>query len=169
MNAIEILKDLAVRPRDAADALSESLPAAALNAHPGGHPNSIAWLLWHAAREMDVQVAALSGEEAVWTAQGYDERFGLGLAPDDMGYGHDAEQARAIRADDPALLIEHLRAVTDALLRYLDTLTESDLDDIVDEDWDPPVTRGARLVSAIDDAAQHVGQAAYVAGIPAGD
>jgi hypothetical protein len=43
-------------------------------------------------------------------------------------------------------------------------LTEADLDQVIDENWDPPVTRGVRLVSIIDDAAQHVGQAAYVAG-----
>ena len=37
-------------------------------------------------------------------------------------------------------------------------------------DWDPPVTASARLVSIIDDCAQHLGQAAYVQGIlPAGN
>jgi len=34
----------------------------------------------------------------------------------------------------------------------------------VDQSWDPPVTCGVRLISIIDDAAQHVGQAAYVVG-----
>ena len=37
---------------------------------------------------------------------------------------------------------------------------------MVDEQWDPPVTRGARLVSILDDAAQHIAQAAYVLGMP---
>ena len=35
------------------------------------------------------------------------------------------------------------------------------LDEVVDRSWDPPVTRAARLVSIIDDAAQHSGQAVY--------
>ena len=35
------------------------------------------------------------------------------------------------------------------------------LDDIVDDSWDPPVTRAVRLASVIDDAAQHSGQAVY--------
>jgi hypothetical protein len=39
------------------------------------------------------------------------------------------------------------------------------LSEIIDRSWTPPVTRGVRLVSMIDDAAQHVGQAAYAAGI----
>lgn len=31
--------------------------------------------------------------------------------------------------------------------------------------WDPPVTMGVRLVSIVDDDAQHIGQAAYVRGL----
>jgi len=42
------------------------------------------------------------------------------------------------------------------------------LDDAIDTSWTPHVTRGVRLVSMIDDAAQHVGQAAYVVGILTG-
>ena len=37
---------------------------------------------------------------------------------------------------------------------------------MVDEHWDPPVTAGVRLVSVIGDALQHLGQAAYVKGLP---
>ena len=44
---------------------------------------------------------------------------------------------------------------------YLRSLTPESLDDIVDESWDPPVTRAVRLASVIDDAAQHSGQAIY--------
>ena len=169
MDAIDLLRDLAPRPRDAARALAEDLTPEILAAHPGGHPNSVAWLLWHTAREMDAQLAALRGVEQVWTAQGFDARFGLGEVGDQVGYGHTAEQARSIAVDDPELLIEHLEAVTDALTAYLETLTDDDLDDVIDEQWDPPVTRGVRLISLIDDAAQHVGQAAYVVGMPRRD
>jgi hypothetical protein len=44
-------------------------------------------------------------------------------------------------------------------------VTPDDLTRIVDERWDPPVTASARLVSIVDDCAQHLGQAAYVQGI----
>jgi hypothetical protein len=50
-------------------------------------------------------------------------------------------------------------------LRYLDGLTEDELDRIVDRRWDPPVTLGVRLVSVADDDIQHAGQAAFVRGI----
>ena len=39
------------------------------------------------------------------------------------------------------------------------------LERVVDTHWTPPVTASARLVSIVDDAAQHLGQAAYVRGI----
>jgi uncharacterized protein DUF664 len=48
---------------------------------------------------------------------------------------------------------------------FLDTLTDADLDRVVDERWDPPVTLGVRLVSVVDDDLEHVGQAAYVRGL----
>ena len=36
---------------------------------------------------------------------------------------------------------------------------------MVDTRWDPPVTAAVRLVSVVDDCSEHVGQAAYVAGM----
>ena len=44
-------------------------------------------------------------------------------------------------------------------------MTAAELKRVVDTNWDPPVTASARLVSIIDDCAQHLGQAAYVRGI----
>lgn len=164
MNAIEILIDLARRPQHSAEALSDVLTPELVNAHPH-HDNSIAWLLWHAAREIDEQLAELTGEDTVWVSEGYSERFGLNLEPAELGYGHTPEQARAIVVEDPSLLLEHLAAVTDKQVAYLSQLAESDLGNIVDEQWDPPVTLAVRLVSMSSDAAEHVGQAAYIAGM----
>ena len=50
-------------------------------------------------------------------------------------------------------------------MSYLGSLTDVDLDEVVDERWDPPVTRGVRLVSVVSDDLQHAGQAAYVRGL----
>lgn len=165
MNAIDILIDFADRPRQSLAHIAERLTPEVLNVHPLGHDNSIAWLLWHAAREADVQLSMLSGEEEVWTAQDFRDRLDLGEVGDGVGYGHAPEQARSIRVEDPAALVELLGAVTDAMIAYLRTLAEDDLGEIIDEAWDPPVTRGQRLASIVDDAAQHIGQAAYVLGM----
>ena len=50
-------------------------------------------------------------------------------------------------------------------LEFVGGLADDDLARVVDERWDPPVTLGVRLVSVIDDAVQHAGQAAYARGI----
>jgi hypothetical protein len=50
-------------------------------------------------------------------------------------------------------------------LEYIASVTAEELARVVDENWSPPVTASARLVSIIDDCAQHLGQAAYVRGI----
>ena len=165
MDARDVLREAASRPATEAKALVNTLPEGVLNAHAGGHTNSIAWLLWHAGRQMDVQLAQLNGESQVWRSQGFDARFNLGELGDTVGYGHTAEQARAVVVEDAALLAEYLGAATAALSEYIAGLSEADLDDVIDTSWTPHVTRGVRLVSMIDDAAQHVGQAAYAAGI----
>ena len=59
MDARDVLSEAASRPATEAKALVDALPTGALNAHAGGHTNSIAWLLWHAGRQMDVQLAQL--------------------------------------------------------------------------------------------------------------
>ena len=165
MDARNVLCEAANRPAAEAKALIDTLPEGALNAHAGGHTNSIAWLLWHAGRQMDAQLAQLNGEPQVWHSQGFNSRFNLGELGDTVGYGHTAEQARAVVVEDAALLVEYLGATTAALSEYIAGLSEADLDDVIDTSWTPHVTRGVRLVSMIDDAAQHVGQAAYAAGI----
>lgn len=165
VDARDVLDDFASRPVEAAERFAGKLTAEALNAHPGGHNNSIAWLLWHTGREIDVQLAALAEVDEVWPSQGFDARFGLGKLGDTVGYGHSPAEARAVVVDDAALLLDYLRATTDALRAHIRSLSPDALGDIIDENWDPPVTRAARIVSIIDDAAQHVGQAAYAAGI----
>jgi hypothetical protein len=44
-------------------------------------------------------------------------------------------------------------------------VTSEGLAKVIDKRWTPAVTAGARLVSVIDDCAQHLGAAAYVRGI----
>lgn len=164
MNVTELLQDIAARPIAAAAQLP-SLTPAQLNAHPGDHPNSIAWLLWHSGREIDVQLSDLTGRPQQW--EDFRDRFDLGEIGDGFGLGHTPEQAAEIRVDDQQLLVAYLNATLNAFTEYLETLSEDDFDEIIDENWTPAVTRGVRMVSIIDDAIQHVAQAAFIAGAPA--
>lgn len=168
MNATDILIDAASRPLEALEGQREALTSADLNAHPGGHDNSLAWLLWHIGREIDVQAASLSGREEVWTASGHRDALDLGELGDEIGYGFSAEQAREIRSENAQALLAYIAEATGALIEHIRTLSEEDLDEVIDESYDPPVTRGARLVSIIDDASQHAGQVGYALGLAEG-
>lgn len=161
----DLLIDGIGRSQEVAHGLVDELDAASLNRRPTDEANSITWLIWHLARQQDVQIADLAGAEQVWTRDGWAQRFGLDLPDESMGYGHTAADAAKVRVDDPALLTGYLDAAVETTCAYLRDLDESSWDDVVDEDWDPPVTRASRLVSIVDDAAQHAGQAAYVRGL----
>ena len=162
MDARDVLIDAATRPAQAARALESKLSQEVLNGHLGGHDNSVAWLLWHTGREIDAQLADLAGQPEAWDR--FKDGLGLGDAGAAEGYGHTPAQARAIRVDDAGPLLDYIDAVTADLVDYLHGLADDDLDTVIDASWDPPTTRGVRLVSIIDDAAQHIGQAAYVVG-----
>jgi hypothetical protein len=71
----------------------------------------------------------------------------------------------AVQVRSGELLTGYYDAVHQETLNYIQELTDSDLDRIVDKAWDPPVTLGVRLVSVISDDLQHAGQAAYLRGI----
>lgn len=145
------------------DDVAEGLDHEQLRQRPDGVGNSIGWLLWHLARVQDHHVAGLSGQPQVW--EEWQERFGLPNDTDDIGYGHTSEQVDAVRITDPQLLVDYHHEVTLATARYLETVDENELEREVDQNWDPPVTAGVRLVSIQGDCLQHLGQAAYVKGL----
>jgi hypothetical protein len=164
MTPTELLKDSFGRVVESGTAAVDGLTEDQLTHRVGPNANTIAWLVWHAARVQDDHVADVAGTEQVWTAQGYAGRFGLPFDEGATGYGMSADEVGQVRvrADD---LSAYLRATHEATLAYLDTLTDADLDKVVDERWDPPVTLGVRLVSVVNDDTQHVGQAAFVRGL----
>lgn len=144
----------------AIDGLSEDQ----LASRPAAGANTLAWLAWHIARGQDVQIADLAGSEQVWTAEGWVDRFGLPFPADALGYGMSREDVGRVRASAD-LLNGYLRAVHARTVAYVSTLRPEDLDPVVDDAWDPPVTAGVRLVSILDDNVQHAGQAGYVRGL----
>jgi len=164
MTPAELLQDLFARIAESADAVLDGLTEDQLAHRPTPEANSIGWLLWHLARVQDDHVAAAAGLEQVHVAQGFRERFDLPFEAYDIGYGHSSDDVAKVRFG-AELLADYLHAVQRQTQDYLATLTPADLDRVVDEHWDPPVTLGARLVSVVNDDTQHVGQAAYVRGL----
>jgi uncharacterized damage-inducible protein DinB len=164
MTPTELLKDAFERVVESGTSAVDGLTEDQLTHRVGPQANTIAWLVWHATRVQDDHIADVAGTEQVWTSQGYAGRFGLPFDEGETGYGMSADEVAQVRAgaDD---LAAYLRATHEATLAYLDTLSDTDLDKVVDERWDPPVTLGVRLVSVVNDDTQHVGQAAYVRGL----
>lgn len=165
--AREILRDAFTRQIEHVDALTDGLTDDVSFFRPTPDANSIAWLIWHSARITDAQLTHIAGIEQVWFTQGWVDRFALDLPRDAHGYGHTAAEVGKVRA--PAdLLAGYYRAVHKMTLEYIAGVTPEELARVVDENWSPPVTATVRLVSVIDDCAQHLGQAAYISGIAGG-
>ena len=164
MTPAELLTDAFERVLQTATAAVDGLSEEQLATRPVRDANSIAWLVWHLARVQDDHVADVAGTQQVWTAQDFVSRFDLPFDSGATGYGMSSEEVGHVRAG-AELLADYLRAVHEATTSYVAGLAPEDLDRVVDEHWDPPVTLGVRLVSVVSDDLQHAGQAAYVRGL----
>jgi uncharacterized damage-inducible protein DinB len=168
VNTAELLIDAVGRVQGRVHSVVAELSPEQLSGRVDG-ANSIAWLIWHLTRIQDDHIADVAGRGQVWTSGGWAERFGLPFDARATGYGHTSEDVDAVRVDSGELLAGYYDAVHELTVRYLEGLRDLDLDEVVDESWDPPVTLGVRLVSVVSDDLQHVGQAAFVRGIITAD
>ncbi|MCG8967928.1 DinB family protein [Streptomyces sp. CL12-4] len=165
MHAKDILIEGYGRIQEEVHAAVEGLDPDGLNARPADDANSVAWLVWHLTRVQDDHIADAFGLDQVWLTQDWEKRFGLDLPRRDTGYGHSSAKVAKVRVDSADLLTGYYDAVHEQTLGALRSLAAKDLERVVDDNWDPPVTLGVRLVSVLSDDLQHVGQAAYVRGL----
>ncbi|SRR6266508_3291933 len=165
MTSAELLVDAFGRIRAVVHGTVEGLTPEQLAVRLDDDANSIAWLVWHLTRIQDDHIADVAKTDQIWTSQGWVERFGLSFDARDTGYGHRREDVAEVNVDSGDLLVDYHDAVHEQTIRYVERVTDADLDRIVDEGWDPPVTLGVRLVSVVNDNTEHAGQAAFVRGI----
>ncbi|MCO8270587.1 DinB family protein [Actinoplanes sp. TRM 88003] len=164
MDAKDVLAEAFGRLPELVETAVQGLTPEQLRYQPAKGANSIGWLVWHLTRVQDDHVAEVMGTEQVYASGDWPARFGLKDASE-TGYGHDAAQVAAVAPESAQVLLDYYRAVHDRTVGYLAGLTGDDLDRVVDDNWDPPVTLGVRLISVYDDDAQHAGQAAYLRGL----
>jgi uncharacterized damage-inducible protein DinB len=165
MTSADLLADAFGRIREEVHGAVRGLTPEQLSARLDPDANSIAWLVWHLTRIQDDHVAGVAQTEQIWTSDDWTDRFGLPFEPWATGYGHSSADVAAVTVDAGDLLVDYHDAVYEQTLRFLEHITDADLDRVVDESWDPPVTLGVRLVSVINDNAEHAGQAAFVRGV----
>jgi uncharacterized damage-inducible protein DinB len=165
VDAAAVLADAFSRIGEEVHAAVDGLSAEQLAYRIDAEANSIAWLVWHLTRVQDDHVSDVAGTGQAWTEQGWAQRIGLPFPVGATGYAHTADDVAAVQVESPGLLTGYYDAVAARTAEYVRGLTDVDLDRVVDERWEPAVTLGVRLVSVIDDCAQHGGQAAFIRGI----
>lgn len=163
MKTADLFADAFGRIHEVVHAAVDGLTADQLAHRIDPEANSISWLVWHLARVQDDHVGGAFGLAQVWTEHGWAKRCALPLRDSDIGYGHSPAQVGEVALPADALL-GYFDAVHEQTLGAVRAVTDDDLERIVDENWEPPVTLGVRLVSVISDDLQHAGQAAYLRG-----
>lgn len=153
------------RIRDGVPEVVDGLSVDELLWRPDPDANHIAWLVWHLARQQDDQVAHLADEESAWRGDGWFQRFGLPYAPDAHGWSMSSADVGRFEVADPGLFAGYHGAVHERTVALVDELDGAAYARVIDRSWDPPVTVGVRIVSVLEDAAKHLGQAEYVRGI----
>jgi hypothetical protein len=165
VNSADVLVDAFGRIRDIVHRVVGGLSPEDMAFRIDGEANSIAWLVWHLTRIQDDHIAGVSDLEQVWTTSDWATRFDLPFDTRATGWGHSSDQVAAVQVESGVLLTGYHDEVYEQTIAFTSRLTETDLDRIVDDSWDPPVSLGVRLVSVISDNLQHAGQAAFVRGV----
>ena len=173
MTVSEVLTDAFGRIAESVAEAVEGLDASQLSVRLDADANPVSWLIWHLTRVQDDHVAAAFGPSSgqVWSSDAWAGRLGLPPTSLEIGYGHTAAQVKAVSSaicgmpSPGKLLASYHEAVHAQTIRLVSSLTDADLERVVDTRWTPPVTLGVRLVSVISDDMEHVGQALYVRGI----
>ena len=164
-NSTSLLLDAFERISQQVHAAVEGLSSDQLSTRIAADANTIAWLIWHLTRVQDDHVSELAHTEQVWISGDWFTQFGLPFEPEATGYGQSSSEVAQVQNADAQQLIGYFDAVHKQTARFIGQLETADLERVVDERWDPPVTLAARLVSVISDDLQHVGQAAFIRGV----
>jgi hypothetical protein len=123
--------------------------------------NLVGWLVWHLSRFKDIQTGRVAGDEQVWVAEGWAERFGM--RANENGYRHEPEDVAAFRASRE-LLLGYAEAAHRAAVRRVSEATDEVLHRPSKAYRPPRPAYHLLLVNAID-YTEHTGQIAYLSGM----
>lgn len=165
----DLLSDGYGRVQDFLEHVLDGLTQDDLDWQPRSDCNSIGWLAWHPTRQHDVQISSLMGEDQLWMSDKWYTKSNRPADHKDVGFGHTPEQVAAFESPNTKTLLGYRRAVLERSKRYFLTLSNTDLDRELNEPrFQPLPTIGVRLISIMDDAMIHAGQAAYIRGLRQG-
>lgn len=161
MKATRLLSETLLRAQERFEETLDQLDVAEANTMQAPLIKSVTWLIWHTARELDLQISDLKNSEPLWFSQDWSGKFALDLPDDTQDWQHTPAEAKKVVVTDKKLLTDYLANSVSLTIEYLEQVDEGTLDEVIDSNWTPPVTREDRLVSIIDDAVMHSGQGIY--------
>ena len=125
------------------------------------HPdcNNIGWMTWHMIRVHDDIISGNMGEEQLWIKDKWHEKFGRDADPKDTGGRNTSEEVAAFKPPDVSTILDYHRAVLERSKKYINGLSEADLDREVEG---PLPNVATRLNVILSDSLQHAGQVAYL-------
>ena len=137
-----------------------------LHKRPAIGANPIGWLCWHTIRSCDRLLGDVVLGEQLWIKDGWHKKFKRPADFNDTGSGYSPAQVNALKIPDIKTLLDYQCAVMAPLLRYIEGLTEKELDRETPNSQRPGTTRPvhSRLAGVLLNL-QHVGQAGYVRGM----
>jgi hypothetical protein len=139
-----------------------------LRSQPAGpESNPIGWIAFHLSRVHDNTFSSLMGKEQVWRQEKWFEKFGLPPETTSLG-GSTLDQVRAFDPVGAEVLAGYWEAVRARSHEYLESLSDEDIHKL--SPASPPLapepeTIRLTIARVTSDAAQHIGQVAYVRGL----
>lgn len=161
MEIIDLSCDTLDRAKERFFETLEMMTVEEANHMPSPIVKSVHWLVWHSAKIMDEQIAALKGSQPIYDQEDLHQAFGIDLPRDTKDWYHTPEEAKKVIITNRELLVDYYIKSNQQAKDYLKSISGQELDEIVDRSWNPPVSRGVRIVSTIDDIVMHSGQAVY--------
>lgn len=152
------------------DSALEGLSAEVVDSRLADHCNSIAWILWHMNRVVDVFInGRLQSKTQLWVSDGWYQQFGMERQARVMGRSE--EEIVAWVAPSLEAQLGYFAAVKAAAREYINSLSAEDLDRKVTF---PPEaqTQDHTIATAVGqlvwDNVAHGGQIAYLRGLLVG-
>ena len=138
-----------------------------LHERPTPDANTIGWLLWHTIRSLDRTIGDVIHGEQIWIKNGWHEDFGMKPDSNETGVRYSFEEVGQFRVPDVQTLLDYHDAVVQTSIKYLENLTENELDNKFNNSLQPGTTTpvNVRIIGNISENFQHIGQAAYVRGL----
>ena len=147
----------------------EGLTPAELAWRPDPESNSIAFLVWHYGRAMDlwIQNQAQSIPQ-LWETE-WAQKFGQEPDPTNLGFGYTAEQLAAFDIPDTDTLFGYAEATRASAMALLDRLDDTAITEtVVSHRNGSPLPLAELFELLLCEVNQHGGQVAYLRGMQRG-